>query len=266
MAVTVACMGAPLAAPAGAMALSTHSATSSTRKSSGLYGATAKCGAGEHVVSGGFHSSVGGEVAAVLSRAFHRNSWTVHLASLDPNTLTTYAYCASSGEISAHENEVRAVNGKSGNTTVTARCAAGEALVSGGYAFLSPQSRQGNSPTYRDYAANASKWTVMAAFENTPAKLRAVAYCQRGVKVKVRSSADTIPAHAGGSATVSCHSGETLLAGGYTTTPKPDWENSVGPDLFYTASYRSGARSWTAAANNFSDVSGKITVFAYCKG
>jgi hypothetical protein len=266
MAVTVACMGTALAVPTGAMALTTHSATTSTRKSSGLYGATAKCGANQHVVSGGFKTSTGGETAAVLSHAFHGNSWTVHLASRDTNTLTTYAYCGGKGGISAHKKEMTAKRAKFGNTTVMARCASGEALVSGGYAFLSPQSSQGNSPTYRDYAASAGAWKVTSAFENIPAKLAAFAYCQRGVNVKVRSSSSApIPTGGDGSTTASCHTGETLLAGGYTTTPKPDWENNVGPDLFYNASYRSGARSWTASAHNFSDVSGTITAFAYCK-
>ena len=105
----------------------------------------------------------------------------------------------------------------------------------------------------------------MSAFENVPAKLAAFAYCQRGVTIKTRSStSDPIAPDSDGSATASCHKGETLLSGGYTTTPKPDWENNTGPDIFYAASYRSGARSWTARGTNFGQ-SGEITAFAYCK-
>lgn len=151
-------------------------------------------------------------------------------------------------------------------TTATASCASGQTLVSGGYAFLSALSGQGNSPTYREFAASPSKWSVTSVFENLPGKLAAVAYCERGVHVNVRSHSSPIASSAAtGSATASCYKGETLLSGGYTTTPTPDYDNKTGPDLFYGASYRSGLRSWTASAINYSVVSGKITAFAYCE-
>src|SRR5581483_3989501 len=156
------------------------------------------------------------------------------------------------------------VSNEGANVTATAACGSGQKLVSGGYMFLSMPITQGNSPVFRDFGS-AGKWTVMAAFDNTPAKLAGIAYCARGVSIKVRSSqsASIHPNHSG-SATVGCKPGETLLAGGYTTTPKPDWENMNGPDLFYSTSYRSSTRSWTSRAHNFSNESGKITVFAYC--
>ena len=59
MGVVVACVGATLAAPTGAMALSTHSATATTPSGDGVLVATAKCGANERVVSGGFRSPDG---------------------------------------------------------------------------------------------------------------------------------------------------------------------------------------------------------------
>jgi hypothetical protein len=149
------------------------------------------------------------------------------------------------------------------NTTATARCASGETLVSGEYAFV-PSSGQSTTTSFRDYAASASKWTAMAVFLTRPAKLAAFAYCERGVVVKVRSSSSaSIPHESDGSATARCHKGETLLSGGYTTTPTPDWHDTAGPDLFYSGSFRSGVRSWTAAAINYG-TSGKITAFAYC--
>jgi hypothetical protein len=262
-AVVVACLGTLLTAPTSAIALTTHSATDTTTNSAGQLVATAKCGADEHVVSGGFKSS--DESAAVVSHALNGDSWTVHLYPGITTTLTAYAYCARHGRIFRHTAETTAAAAPT-NTTATAQCASGQTVVSGGYAFLSPASSQGNSPTYRDFAATARKWRVMAAFQTTPANLEAFAYCEQGVTVKVRSKmSDPIPTDSSGSATAQCHTGETLLGGGYTTTPTPDWNNAAGPDLFYDASYKSGARSWTAHAHNYSSVDGQITAFAYCK-
>ena len=267
MVIIAVAMGSAMAAPAGAMALSTHSATTSSVNSAGQFAATARCGATEHVVSGGFNISNKGanEGAAVVSRAVKSSGWKVRLYSESGETLTTYAYCAPKGQLSTstHHSEMAAPD-QGVNTTATARCSSGETLVSGGYAFL-PSSGEVNSPTYRDYAASATKWTVMSAFDVGPVSVEAFGYCGRGVVVKVRSSTSaSIPDGGNGSATARCHKGETLLSGGYTTTPKPDWFNSTGPDFFYNSSHRSGARSWTASAWNFSSVSGKITAFAYC--
>ncbi len=54
------------------------------------------------------------------------------------------------------------------------------------------------------------------------------------------------------------------MAGGYTTTPTPDYDNDTGPDIFYSASYQFAAGSWIVSGHNFSNVAGKITAFAYC--
>jgi hypothetical protein len=262
-AVAIACLGALVAAPINAMALTTHSATDTTTNSAGQLVATAKCSANEHVVSGGFKSV--DQSQAVVSHALHGDSWTVHLYPGSATTLTVYAYCARNGRIFRHTAQTTAADAPI-NTTATAQCASGQSVVSGGYAFLSTPSTQGNSPTYRDFAATARKWRVMATFETPPAKLEAFAYCEQGVTVKVRSKmSDPIPDNSSGSATAQCHTGETLLGGGYTTTPTPDWDNNAGPDLFYDASFKSGARSWTARAHNYSNVAGQITAFAYCQ-
>lgn len=263
MAVLTVCAGMALAAPTGAIALTTHSATDTSANSAGQLVATAKCGANERVVSGGFKSQ--NVSAAVVSHAVQGNSWTVRLVPGVIAKLTTYAYCGpkSGTRISTHEKTVMARHA-SHNTSATTGCSSGETLISGGYAFLSTPSGQGNSPTFKDYAASVGKWTVMSAIENIPAQLEAFAYCQRGADVKVRSRSSGMINHGGnGSATASCHKGETLLAGGYTTTPKPDWNNAAGPDLFYSASYRSGVRSWTASAHNYGKP-GEIKAFAYC--
>jgi hypothetical protein len=271
-----------VAAPSGAMALAgarsdqrdrgglhaqpltTHSKSTSTLNKAGELVATAKCGAHEVVVSGGYKTSGKDGGAAVLSLTADGKSWTVNFYPYtNPDMLTTYAYCAHNASVSAHSKQVSATV-RGDNTTVTARCKAGETLVAGGYQFK-PTVGEDTSPTYRDYAANGG-WSVMSVFNSVPAKLAAYAYCERGVVVKVRSSSSgSIHDQGNGSATATCHKGETLLGGGYTTTPTPDYFDTTGPDLFYRDSYRSGARSWTASAHNVSSASGKTTAFAYCK-
>jgi hypothetical protein len=109
----------------------------------------------------------------------------------------------------------------------------------------------------------------VSAFTSAPGPdetfLGVSAYCGRGLTVKARSSArKPIAAHRGASATASCHQGETLLSGGFTTTPTPDHDNTSGPDTYFRASYRSAERSWTATAHNYSAVAGAIKAFAYC--
>jgi hypothetical protein len=269
MAVAVGCVGIALAAPGGAMALSTHSATSSTPNGNGVLVATAKCGAHERVVSGGFRSPESS--SAIVSRAVRGDSWTVHLYP-ESGPLTTFAYCARKGQfsISSHVQTV-SVMVRGANTSATASCGSGEKVVSGGYVMSPVSATHKNSPNFRDFAAGPSKWTVMSAFALAPAKLAAVAYCARGVTVKVRSESTSIAAQGfgdppgTGSATASCHKGETLLAGGYTTTPTPDYDDMTGPDLFYNASHRTAIRSWTASASNYSAAAGKLTAFAYCE-
>lgn len=264
--VVAACTGGVgLAAPAGAPALTTHSATDHTLDTHGALKATAKCGAGEHVVSGGYKTSDASRSgSAVVSRAVNSNRWTVQFfpLSMTSERLTTYAYCASGGgAIATHQNTVPTATTPT-NTDVTAACGSNQAVVSGGYALM--PSRSGyNSPIYSAYALSATQWRVTGAFP-APSTLTAFAYCQRGVVVKVRSRTRTNLSLGTGSATAKCHKGETLLSGGYKTTPQPDYNNNAGPDSFYSASYRSGTRSWTASAANYSFASGQITAFAYC--
>jgi hypothetical protein len=191
----------------------------------------------EHVVSGGFKSRKTN--SAIVSRAVQGDSWTVHLYPEAP-PLTTYAYCARNGQfsLSRHVHKVRASK-KGVNVIAAARCDGGR-VASGGYVMSPSPATDANSPNYRDYATSAGKWTVMSVFADPPGNLVAFAYCTQHVRVKVRSRSRSIPAEVMqvpgfGSATARCHKGETLLSGGYTSTPTPDWENMSGPDSFTTA-------------------------------
>jgi hypothetical protein len=254
-----------LLVPGSAAALSTHSATDTTQNSDGDLVATAKCAHDEHVVSGGFAGATDG--GAISSRAVHGDSWRVVFYPGVTNTLTTQAYCAKHGHLSTHTDRVAGVETPP-NTTATARCAAGETLVSGGLEFIADNlSSESGSAVFKAFAASSRAWQVTVAFEAVPADIKAYAYCGRGVDVKVRSGqSHSIPNDGVGTAKASCHRGETLLSGGYTTTPAPDWENTSGPDLFYYASHRLRKRTWTASAHNYSNADGTIKAFAYCTG
>jgi hypothetical protein len=140
--------------------------------------------------------------------------------------------CACDSQISSHETKVKGVAAPP-NTSGMARCTSGQSLVSSGFALTSsPTSYVTGSSVYADYAAGARKWKVTAAFEYVPAKLATLAYCQRGATVKVGSkSSAPIPPYGDGSATARCHKGETLLSGGYLTSPKPDINNTGGPQI-----------------------------------
>lgn len=283
-AAAAACIGA-LAVSAGALVLadhsaaagstrvpglSTHSATSHVPDSAGQLVATAYCSPGEHVVSGGFKSSSG--AYAVASHALRSaNGWIVRLYS--PTKLTTYAYCARYVRLSTHKG-VFAAAPPPADTNAGAHCPR-RTIVSGGYALLGPQSQQSNSPTVQDSRSHPPftpkkrrnwYWTVTTAVQHTPAKLAAFAYCLPRVAIDVRSSSSPLISDGGdGSASASCRNGETLLAGGYTTAPAPNFVTHVGPELFYGASYRSGRRSWTASAHNGGSQAAKIRTFVYCQ-
>lgn len=266
-----------LTAPTGAIAsdvhpaaaeappeLTAHSASTSTPNSNGELVAAANCGASEQAVSGGFKSV---NPLALVESASSGDSWSAD--GYGAGKLTTYAYCAPTG------GQV-AVTDASGvgfpaaqppaKTTATATCSSGYTLFSGGFEFLNGPS-EADSSTYRDYSPSAGSWTVMSVFSSAQdsARLGATAYCGQGLAVKKRSStSEPIAAGGGASATASCDKGETLLSGGFTTTPTPDWNNESGPDTYFKASYRSAARSWTVAAHNYSAVAGAIRAFAYC--
>jgi hypothetical protein len=223
--------------------------------------ATAECKDGERLVSGGFSLPDEGQVT--ISRA-KRQGWTA-TADGDP-PLTVFAYCTTGRGISRHSNG-ETVPGPAGTQqTVAAHCDADETLVSGGYETVDADPGTHDLVAFKSRLTGNRTWKVTVFNDSdTASKLRVFAYCRRDVNVKVRSEIDPIGANQSGSASARCHRGEALLSGGYITTPKADYQNTTGPDLFYTGSYRSGRRAWTAAAHNYSDVAGKITTFVYCK-
>jgi hypothetical protein len=89
----------------------------------------------------------------------------------------------------------------------------------------------------------------------------AFAYCRKGKGLRTRSASGPVPYGGSslGSVTARCKRGEKVISGGFDN---PDFD--AQPWLIF-ASYRSGARSWTAAAENSSGGDGQLDVFAYCR-
>ncbi len=55
-----------------------------------------------------------------------------------------------------------------------------------------------------------------------------------------------------------------MLSGGWTVSPRPDWDNEDGPDTFFSSAYPAAQQSFVATAINFSAVAGRISGFAIC--
>jgi hypothetical protein len=254
-----------LAVPGSASALKTRSVTTTTIED-GLLTAQANCKQGERVVSGGFSSQE--EAWATESRAIKKRGWTVSLFPGVPPpqaSLTVDAYCAKKGRFSKRKRTEDAPPTPDDPVLSTAKCDPGKRAISGGYTLESTTDGD-NSPVFISRRARKRAWTVSAFIDDPPGTLTTFAYCRQSGKVKVRSKqSEPIQDSEQGSATAKCHRGETLLSGGYTTTPESDFNNTTGPDFFYYVSSRSGPRSWTAAAHNYSAVAGQITTYAYCK-
>lgn len=258
-------LSAPRAAATAPAELTAHSASTSTPDSNGELTAVATCGNNQQPISGGFRSA---QPLALVASYKGGLSWST--SGYGDGKLTTFAYCAPDGgqvAITAAASTGYLAAQPPANTTAIATCPSGYKRFSGGFEFLNGPPSEANSSTYRDYSPSATSWTVMSVFSSAQdsARLGAVVYCGQGLTVNARASASThIAAGGGASATASCQTGETLLSGGFTTTPTPDWNNQSGPDTYFTASYRSAARSWTVTAHNYSAVAGAIKAFAYC--
>lgn len=252
-----------LAAPGVAWGLATRSAFTSTPVD-GLLSATARCEAGEHVISGGYQG-VPGEYALVNRRQGPRG-WTVTAQPSGSPSLIALAYCTRRAGLSERSHTEPVVyDGVDNQGAASARCDRGERVVSGGYETVDPKVDVRDLAAFKSRRVRAHRWKVEAVTDGGDARLRVFAYCRERGEVRRRSSSEAIAASSDGLATARCRPGEELLAGGYATSPRTDYYNTTGPDLFYNTSFRLGDRGWTARARNYSAVGGTITAFAYCR-
>lgn len=218
--------------------------------------AKAVCPKGKRVVSGGYAAD-SEEIASVNKRAGKR-AWVVK--AINVSKLTGYAYCSASLR---PKPASKTVTGEAiGRTKAVARCPGQKTAVAGGWRF----GLNSNSPVFASSGSGGRAWTVKGFSDDGPDDdLKAFAYCLGRGGVKVRSAkSDPIPEDADGQATARCKPGEELLGGGHSTSPKSDFFNDEGPDLFYSRTLRVKSRAWRASAHNYSIVAGRITAKAVC--
>ena len=207
-----------LGATAGAASALTGSEGPIVNSDDGFQTGVATCPDGERVVSGGFSGSQANY--ALINRAEGKKAWMVKGSFFLPATV--YAYCSPRLKVDVAE-ETKKFSG-SGALKVSAECAKGLDPVAGGWEYLDPAS---NSPVFTS-APSGSRWTV-GGFQggSTAKKLRAFAYCARGDN-RVDKSSEPMPADDTATGLAGC-GGDALLAGGFKTTPKPDFDNLSGP-------------------------------------
>ncbi len=252
-----------LALPPGtAFGLTTHEVTTTT-VTDNLMTATANCDPGEKVVSGGFETDFENYVQA--SRAQGDGAWTATVfQSGGTASLTVSANCTDGPGVSGHSVKKRISDNGERQGSVKVNCGSNKSMVAGGYETVNVESGVHDLTAFKSRATGA-KWQISAVNGAGDAHLKAFAYCRQGGEVKERSDSAPIAADAEDTATATCHQGEELLSGGYSTSPKTDYNNATGPDFFYNQSFRSGNRAWTASAHNYSNVGGTLTALAYCK-
>ena len=248
-----------LASAATASPLKVRSATAPAPPPDSFSTATATCKKKERVVSGGFKTSAGG--APVVSEKSGARKWTVTFTNAHAE-LTAFAYCRRGKGVSARLSS-DTVTGGGAQAVAGPACRSGATLTSGG--FETANLATSNLTPFVSRRSGGLGWRI-AAVNNNPstATLNAFAYCQPSGKVKERVKKVPISPNSDATGTARCDEGDELISGGYTTNPATDWFNTTGPDLFYSQSHRSARRGWTAAAHNFSDVGGTMSVIAYC--
>lgn len=230
----------------------------------GVFVGTATCPPGTSVVSGGFDVEEQGYAA--VSKAQGERGWVVQ--ALETDFLTVSANCSKRLDPSVSSAAKPFGEDNAGvNTTVRAHCKRGE-VVSGGWRYEPAGQAASNSPVFKSNRKGSERWAVTAVIDTPDAdnKIRAFAYCLRGLDLRARTRrSDTVEGGSDGSGAAKCGRGQELLGGGFTTTPRPDWDNSTGPDHFYFASRRSGPSRWAVAAHNHSSVDGVIKTTVICR-
>lgn len=243
----------------GAQALERVTATSELQ-GNGFSTATAECDGTERVVSGGYQVTPGSSDTPVISKAKGERAWTVTAKEAG---FTAYALCSKRINVQEVAKTVDFGSTSQGSgTPASARCPRGKRAIAGGFKF---STLVGNSPVFRSRPTDSRTWSVLALSEDEASKLKALAYCvpDRG-GVSTRKDSTQVGTIESGSVEPKCRSGETLLSGGWTVSPRPDWQNESGPDTFFYSAYPAAQRRFVASAINFSDVAGKITGLAIC--
>jgi len=225
--------------------------------------ATLTCPQGTRVISGGFDAPT--EAFAASNRPLSPRKWLVEVLGVtDPvANIHPFAYCSKKLAVTTVAATKAFDPESSLAVRVSARCPRGSVAVGGGWQFNDHSSN--NSVWWSRPSGTWRAWQVRA-FSGNATSITAYATCakERTVHLRLRAHSRPIAANSEGGATVSCRINEELLSGGFGVTPKPDWDNTTGPDLFYSTSERAGKRGWTIHGWNYSNVGGNVVAFAVC--
>jgi len=248
-----------IATAPGAQALDRRSAESEL-KSNGFSVAVAECRDDQRVVSGGYSLDEGSSDTPIVSRAKGERAWTV---TAQEDSFTAYALCSKNIGVKEVAKTVGFKNTDRGSgTAASAKCPREKRVISGGFKFSTLVS---NSPVFRSRPTDKRSWSVLALSEESDSKLKVLAYCvpDRG-GVSTRKDSTQVGPSEVGTVEPKCKSSETMLSGGWTVSPRPDWNNEDGPDTFFSSAYPAAQQSFVATAINFSDVAGRISGYAIC--
>ena len=213
-------------------------------------------------MSGGYHLGDGSSDTPIVSTAKGERAWTV---TAEEDNFTAYALCSKNIGVKEVAETVgfKSTNQGSG-TAASAKCPSEKRVISGGFEFSTLVS---NSPVFRSRPTDQRSWSVLALSEDSDSKLKVLAYCvpDRG-GISTRKDSTQIGANQVRTVEPKCKSSETMLSGGWTVSPRPDWDNEDGPDTFFSSAYPAAQQSFVATAINFSAVAGRISGFAICAG
>jgi hypothetical protein len=139
--------------------------------------ATAKCRKGSEAVWGGFDSPN----LSIGSSREGKRKWTASSVNYDdPAPLTVYVYCDKS-EPGLKVKKASTTVGADEIGTATAKCKQGSEATSGGY--FAPGGFDQNVGSeiyfYESHRKGKRKWTASGLNQGDPAKLTAVAYCEK---------------------------------------------------------------------------------------
>ncbi len=262
MAVAIASLSLLISTAPSAHALAKRSAESQPQNA--LEVATANCRAGERVVSGGYRLDDPRQSdTPTTSRAAGKRGWLVKTPGEE---FTAYALCSKQLKLTRAAAVVRVDSTDNRGKQATAKCARGSRAVSGGFQF---SKTIGNSPIYRSKPAGKRGWQVLGVADVFPAnalRLKVIAYCLEDAGQLVRRT-DTEPAPDSAdtyTTVATCRAGEELLSGGWTQTPRPDFDNALGPDIFFGLAHPRSRNKFAAGGPNFSAVAGQVGAIAIC--
>ena len=272
---------AMLALGAGtAWGLTTRTASTTVGPSPDASSTAAKCPRGKKVISGGFNNPGFADLTSgspgLFAYASHKSRgrrWTV-AAQNDNNgagTEKAFVYCGNADSLSTRWVSATVPNMGTRHRTLTARCPRGSQAISGG--FDNPGFTEDGGAGFFPFVSKQYRlrgWRVsVELFRPAPATLKVFAYCRASGGVQTRSASATVATTGSqtASATASCKPGERLISGGYSTTSEQFPGGSIGPDLWYYGSHKSGRRGWKVSAfhNGGAVEDGRFKALAYCE-